>query len=107
MLCATVGKGYTVGMTEDEAIRVAQDFIRSERIPVGDGIRVVDLERHLAGCEKAASEAAPERIRARAQGRFVVWFEIPHSHDEDITPGEIGVEVDSYTGIAPLVEGCL
>jgi hypothetical protein len=94
-------------MTEDDAIQIARNLIHEKRIRIGNGVRVVDLERHLAKYEQDSGRTAPERIRGRAKGIFVVWFEIPHAPDVVITPGEIGVEVDSRTGNAVFQEGCL
>ncbi len=106
-LCVVNAKSYTLAMTEDEAIRIAQDLIQRNGMPVGAGVRVVDLERHHASCEMAANQISPEWLRVRCKGIFVVWFEIPHPPNEVWCPGEVGVEVDTHTGMANFIEGAL
>jgi len=87
-------------MTENEAIQIGRALVAKEGRQTGNGIRVVDLDKHIADCERDSGKKIPEHLRIQSEGMIIVWFEIPHPPDVVITPGEFGVHVNSRSGQA-------
>lgn len=94
-------------MTEEEALAIAQAFVRREGTQVGDVASVVDLEKGLAMHERAAAEPAPQGVYERVRGKFIVHFEALDPPDVIVCPSGFAVEVDAATRAARWVTGRL